>query len=141
MCSCCMPLMLKLLKVLYPVFALVGCSALPDVSNWRAEPLPLVGERPVVPVYEVEFLPIVPSVPGTIIVGKFRILNNEILPYENERYVQAVKQLAAQMGGNTIVYTGSGEHEALVAYVPLESVNYHGGDEVLLEAGVLSEEN
>ncbi len=132
--------MVNLLKVLFPIFVLVGCSTLPDVSNWQAEPLPIVGERPVVPVYEVEFLPIVPAVPGTIIVGKFRILNNATLPYENERYVQAVKQLAAQMGGNTIVYTASGEREALVAYVPLEEVNYHGGDEVLLESGVLTED-
>ncbi len=98
------------------------------------------GVRPVVPTYEVEFLPVVPTIPGTLIVGRFRILNNAVLPYDNEDYVQAVKQLAAQMGGNTIVYAGSGQKEAVVAYVPLETVNYHGGDEALFESGVLSED-
>lgn len=126
--------------MILPAFLLVACSSVPDVSDWQAEPLPLVGERPSVPEYEVEFLPVVPTVPGTLIVGRFHILNNAGLPYENESYVLAVKKMAAQMGGNTIVYTGSGEKEAVVAYVPLETVNYHGGDEALIEAGVLSEE-
>lgn len=100
----------------------------------------MAGERVHVPVYEVEFLPIVPSVPGTVIVGKFRILNNATLPYENEAYVQAVKEKAANMGGNTIVYPRSGVTEAVVAYVPLETVNYHGGDEALIDAGIISME-
>lgn len=131
---------MKSLRLLVPAFLLVGCSSLPDVSNWRAEPLPVQGERPVVPAYEVEFLPVVPTVPGTLIVGRFHLLNNAVLPYENEEYVQAVKQLAAQMGGNTVVYAGPGQQIATVAYVPLEDVNYHGGDEALLEAGVLTED-
>ncbi len=128
------------IKIAITLLLLVGCSTLPDVSDWQAEPLPLTGARPIVPVYEVEFLPVVPTVPGTMIVGRFHILNNAELPYDNEGYVQAVKELAAQMGGNTIVYAGSGQREAVVAYVPLEEVNYHGGDEALLEAGVLSED-
>ena len=128
------------LRLLVPAFLLVGCSSLPDVSNWQAELLPVQGERPVVPAYEVEFLPVVPRVPGTIIVGRFQLLNNAVLPYENEEYVQAIKQLAAQMGGNTVVYVGPGQKTVTVAFVPLEEVNYHGGDEALLEAGVLTED-
>ncbi|MBR2126823.1 MAG: hypothetical protein IJ943_08830 [Akkermansia sp.] len=131
---------MKLIRIALPLTLLVGCSTLPDVSDWQAEPLPVSGVRPVVPTYEVEFLPVVPTIPGTLIVGRFRILNNAVLPYDNEDYVQAVKQLAAQMGGNTIVYAGSGQKEAVVAYVPLETVNYHGGDEALFESGVLSED-
>lgn len=90
--------------------------------------------------YEVEFLPVVPTVPGTVIVGRFILRPQTTLRYDDEAYVMAVKQMAAEMGGNTIIYTGGDSREVLVAYVPLEEVNIHGGDEFLLEAGVLAEE-
>lgn len=108
--------------------------------DWQPVPRALAGARPSVPVYEVEFLPVVPTIPGTLIVGSFRILNNAVLRYDDEAYLDAIKQKAARMGGNTIVYPREGVTEAIVAYVPLEEVNYHGGDEALLEAGVLSED-
>lgn len=129
-------------KLLYTLSAccLLACTSLPGARNWQPVPRPLTVERPVVPAYEVEFLPMVPSIPGTMIVGSFRILNNAVLNYEDEDVLYAIKQMAARMGGNTIVYAGAGTAEAVVAYVPLEEVNYHGGDEALLEAGVLSED-
>ena len=110
------------------------------MSGWRAELLPIAGERVEVPVYEVEFLPVMPTVPGTMIVGKFILRPPTSLPYDDESYVMAVKQMAAEMGGNTIIYTGNGSREVLVAYVPLEEVNLHGGDEFLLDDEVLAEE-
>lgn len=131
---------MKNFLLLLPAVLLSACATGPNVNDWKAEPAPVAGERVHVPVYEVEFLPVVPSVPGTVIVGRFRILNNATLPYENEAYVQAVKEKAANMGGNTIVYPRSGVTEAVVAYVPLETVNYHGGDEALIDAGIISME-
>ncbi len=122
------------------VLLLSACSNVPDVSGWQAELLPIAGERAEVPVYEVEFLPVVPTVPGTVIVGRFILRPQTTLRYDDEAYVMAVKQMAAEMGGNTIIYTGGDSREVLVAYVPLEEVNIHGGDEFLLEAGVLAEE-
>lgn len=130
----------KLQLLLLIVMQMVACTGIPEMRHWKAEPCAVAGERPNVPVYEVEFLPVVPTVPGTFIVGKLLISDNAALNYENEEYVQAVKELAADMGGNTIVYPHTGVTEAVVAYVPLEEVNYHGGDEFLIDAGVLSPE-
>ena len=129
-------------KLLLPMCAafLPACSSVHLAQDWQAVPRELTVARPVVPVYEVEFLPLVPSIPGTMIVGSFRILNNAVLRYDNEEYLDAIKQKAARMGGNTIVYPQDGVTEAVVAYVPLEEVNYHGGDEALLESGVLTED-
>lgn len=129
---------MKLYLPLIGMLLLTGCASVPEMRNWKAEPCSVAGVRPSVPVYEVEFLPVVPTIPGTFIVGRLRILNNASLNYDDEKYVQAVKELAAEMGGNTIVYPHSGVTEAVVAYVPLEEVNYHGGDEFLIDAGVLS---
>lgn len=129
-------------KLLLPICTalLAACSSMHGARDWQPVPRALAGARPSVPVYEVEFLPVVPTIPGTLIVGSFRILNNAVLRYDDEAYLDAIKQKAARMGGNTIVYPREGVTEAIVAYVPLEEVNYHGGDEALLEAGVLSED-
>ncbi len=131
-----------MLRLLAPLAAclLFSCTSAPGVRNWQPVPCALTVARPIVPVYEVEFLPILPRIPGTIVVGSFRILNNATLMYENEEFMQSIKRMAARMGGNTIVYPGEGVKEAVVAYVPLEEVNYHGGDEALIDAGVLSED-
>ena len=129
-------------KLLLPMCAalLPACSSMHMARDWQPVPRELTVARPVVPAYEVEFLPVVPTIPGTMIVGSFRILNNAVLRYDNEEYLDAIKQKAARMGGNTIVYPQDGVTEAVVAYVPLEEVNYHGGDEALLESGVLTED-
>ena len=108
--------------------------------DWQPVPKVLAGARPQVPAYEVEFLPMLPTIPGTIVVGSFRIHHNAVLRYDDEEYMNAIRQMAARMGGNTVVYPQDGIKEATVAFVPLEEVNYHGGDEALLEAGVLTED-
>lgn len=129
-------------KLLLPMCAslLLACTSMHGARDWQPVPRQLAVPRPVVPAYEVEFLPLVPSIPGTFIVGSFRILNNAGLRYEDEDYMDAIRCMAAGMGGNTVIYPREGATEALVAYVPLEEVNYHGGDEALLEAGVLTED-
>lgn len=119
----------------------VACTSVPGLDKWQPQPVATAGERKVVPAYEVEVLPMMPTVPGTVIVGKFLIHDNASLDMGNEEFMNAIKKRAAAMGGNTIIYAGEGETEAQVAYVPLETVNYHGGDEALIEAGILSEEN
>lgn len=119
---------------------LLACSPMHGARDWQPVPRELSSARPVVPAYEVEFLPVLPSIPGTIVVGSFRILNNAVLRYDDEEYLDAIRRMAAGMGGNTVVYPQDGIQEATVAYVPLEEVNYHGGDEALLEAGVLTED-
>lgn len=96
---------------------------------WESELRPVEGERPSVPEYEVEFLPMLPDDPRAIIVGKFHIRQGGALNLGNEEMVQAIKRKAANMGGNTIIYPDTGATEAMVAYVPPDPVNLHGGDE------------
>ena len=132
---------MKALYLTMSLCLLAACTSVPGVSDWKPEPIPVAGPRQDVPAYEVEVLPEVPTVPGTVMVGSFRILNRAGLQYDNEEFMQAIKEMAADMGGNTIIYSGEGATTARVAYVPLEEVNYHGGDEALIEAGVLSEEH
>lgn len=97
--------------------------------DWHAEPRPVLGQRPSVPEYEVEFLPMLPADPRAVIVGKFHIRKGALLRPEDEELTLAIKRKAAAMGGNTIVYPYFGIEEATVAYVPPEPVNLHGGDE------------
>ncbi|MBR7109978.1 MAG: hypothetical protein IKC90_08045 [Akkermansia sp.] len=100
----------------------------PLVSDWETVSTLPDGEKPHVEVYEVEFLPTLPQTPGTVVVGYFRIRNGAELQYDNEAVVSLIKQRAALMGGNTIVYPHNKITKAVVAYVPTEP-NLHGGDE------------
>ncbi len=122
--------MKKLLK-LSPLVVLGACSHsddFPQMSHWKGEPIMLDCARPKVEVYEVEFLPVLPDTPDTIIVGRFYVPEGATLEYDNEAVVLSIKQRAAAMGGNTIVYPHHGIKEITVAYVPIEQ-NLHGGDE------------
>lgn len=94
---------------------------------------PIMGDRPVVPDYEVEFLPMLPADPRAFTVGKFYIHGNAALDFGDEEMVKEIKQRAASMGGNTVIYPDTGVTEAMVAYVPQESVNLHGGDDEQLD--------
>lgn len=98
------------------------------VSDWETVPTLMDGDKPHVEVYEVEFLPALPQTPGTVVVGYFRIRNGAELQYDNEAVVSLIKQRAAHMGGNTIVYPHNKITKAVVAYVPTE-ISVHGGDE------------
>lgn len=121
------------MKFLFFAFALlVSCAHTGEPAAarcWETELRPVEGERPFVPEYEVEFLPMLPDDPRAFIVGKFHIRHGAALNLGDEAMVQAIKRKAAAMGGNTIVYPDTGVTEAMVAYVPPETVNVHGGDE------------
>lgn len=115
-------------------FAVTACSQNGEpraARNWEMVPATLVGTRPVVAEYEVEFLPMLPDVPNAVVVGRFLIRNDAKLDLGDEAMVQAIKRRAASMGGNTIVYPHTGITEATVAYVPQEE-SVHGGDELAL---------
>lgn len=110
---------------------MTGCSQHegPSISHyWKIEPIPLTVQRPHVEVYEVEFLPILPETPGTLVVGHFRLYPGAQLDYANEEMMLAIKKKAADIGGNTIVYSFQQKDDMVVAYVPTEQ-NLHGGDE------------
>ena len=122
--------MKKLLMIL-PALTLLSCSQNGEpsiVKKWEVVPDPIMGERPHVEVYEVEFLPMLPDNPHAIIVGRFFVHDNAVLQFDNEAMMQAIKRRAAAMGGNTIVYPHTGITEVTVAYVPIEQ-SLHGGDE------------
>ena len=122
--------MKKLLMIL-PALALLSCSQNGEpsiVKKWEVVPDPIMGERPHVEVYEVEFLPMLPDNPHAIIVGRFFVHDNAVLQFDNEAMMRAIKRRAAAMGGNTIVYPHTGITEVTVAYVPIEQ-SLHGGDE------------
>lgn len=122
--------MKKMLSIL-PLMVLMGCSQNGEpaaVRHWEVLPDPIVGERPHVEVYEVEFLPMLPDNPLAVVVGRFIVHNDAVLEYDNEAMLTAIKRRAAAMGGNTIVYPHTGITEVTVAYVPIEQ-SMHGGDE------------
>ena len=122
--------MKKLLMIL-PALALLSCSQNGEpsiVKKWEVVPDPIMGERPHVEVYQVEFLPMLPDNPHANIVGRFFVHDNAVLQFDNEAMMQAIKRRAAAMGGNTIVYPHTGITEVTVAYVPIEQ-SLHGGDE------------
>lgn len=97
--------------------------------QWKTELRPTAGPRPVVQEYEVEFLPMLPADPNAFIVGKFHIRKGADLQLGNEEMMLSIKRKAAAMGGNTVVYPHTGVAEAMVAFVPPDPVNVHGGDE------------
>lgn len=99
------------------------------VKHWEMVPNTIIGSRPEVADYDVEFLPMLPDHPGAVVVGRFLIHNDAKLDLGNEAMVQAIKRRAASMGGNTIVYPHTGITEATVAYVPMEE-SVHGGDDI-----------
>lgn len=123
--------MMKKLPVILMALVAVGCSQNGEpriVRHWEMVPDPIIGERPHVEVYEVEFLPMLPDNPNAIIVGRFFVHNDAVLQYDNEAMKMAIKRRAAAMGGNTIIYPHTGITEVTVAYVPIEQ-SLHGGDE------------
>ena len=112
--------------------AVAACSQNSEpgiVKHWEIVPNTIIGPRPEVEDYDVEFLPMLPNHPGAVVVGRFLIHNEAKLDLGNEAMVQAIKRRAASMGGNTIVYPHTGITEATVAYVPMEE-NVHGGDDI-----------
>lgn len=122
--------MKKLLQIL-PALALWGCSQNGEpsiVKKWEVVPDPIIGARPFVEPYEVEFLPMLPDNPHAVVVGRFFVHDDAALQFDNEAMMQAIKRRAAAMGGNTIVYPHTGITEVTVAYVPIEQ-SLHGGDE------------
>lgn len=122
---------MKKLFFIMSLSALLGCSQNGEpsiVRHWEVVPDPLVGERPHVEVYEVEFLPMLPDNPNAVVVGRFFVHNDAVLQYDNEAMLNAIKRRAAAMGGNTIIYPHTGITEVTVAYVPIEQ-SVHGGDE------------
>lgn len=122
---------MKKLFFIMSLSALLGCSQNGEpsiVRHWEVVPDPLVGERPHVEVYEVEFLPMLPDNPNAVVVGRFFVHNDAVLQYDNEPMLNAIKRRAAAMGGNTIIYPHTGITEVTVAYVPIEQ-SVHGGDE------------
>ena len=122
---------MKKLFFIMSLSALLGCSQNGEpriVRHWEVVPDPLVGERPHVEVYEVEFLPMLPDNPNAVVVGRFFVHNDAVLQYDNEPMLNAIKRRAAAMGGNTIIYPHTGITEVTVAYVPIEH-SVHGGDE------------
>ena len=126
-----MPVAMKTLMLILPVLALLSCSQNGEpgiVKKWEVVPDPIIGERPHVEPYEVEFLPMLPDNPHAIIVGRFFVHDDAALQFGNEAMMQAIKRRAAAMGGNTIVYPHTGITEVTVAYVPIEQ-SVHGGDE------------
>ena len=87
------------------------------------------GTRPLVEPYEVEFRPMLPTEPGTQIVGRFLLDKNSTDDLGNEYCLQEVRRRAAAMGGNVIVYLYPGVDYAPVAYVPERPQEHlHGND-------------
>lgn len=122
---------MKKLLLILPVLVLSGCSQNGEpgiVKKWEVVPDPIIGERPLVEPYEVEFLPMLPDNPNAVVVGRFFVHDDAALQFDNEAMMQAIKRRAAAMGGNTIVYPHTGITEVTVAYVPIEQ-SLHGGDE------------
>lgn len=122
---------MKKLLFIMSLSSLLSCSQNGEpsiVRHWEVVPDPLVGERPHVEVYEVEFLPMLPDNPNAVVVGRFFVHNDAVLQYDNEPMLNAIKRRAAAMGGNTIIYPHTGITEVTVAYVPIEQ-SVHGGDE------------
>lgn len=122
---------MKKLLFIMSLSSLLSCSQNGEpsiVRHWEVVPDPLVGERPHVEVYEVEFLPMLPDNPNAVVVGRFFVHNDAVLQYDNEPMLNAIKRRAAAMGGNTIIYPHTGITEVPVAYVPIEQ-SVHGGDE------------
>lgn len=89
------------------------------------------GVRAAVQPYEVEFRPMLPSTPGTRIVGRFLLDEASSDDLSNEYCLQEVRRRAAAMGGNVIVYLYPGVDYAPVAYTPeLRQENLHANDDL-----------
>ncbi|MBR1997682.1 MAG: hypothetical protein IJ993_04650, partial [Akkermansia sp.] len=86
---------MKKLFFIMSLSALLGCSQNGEpriVRHWEVVPDPLVGERPHVEVYEVEFLPMLPDNPNAVVVGRFFVHNDAVLQYDNEAMLNAIKR-------------------------------------------------
>jgi hypothetical protein len=122
---------MKALLAVLSVLSMVSCwqKEGPFIGRyWEVVPVPIECSRPQVEPYEVEFLPLLPENPQMIVVGKFVLHKGARLEYGDEEMMQSIKQSAAAIGGNTIVYPDNGQREVDVAYVPAEQ-SLHGGDE------------
>ena len=120
--------LLRTCAVLLPLLVLESCHQ----CRWCPAPRELIsGTRPTVEPYEVEFRPMLPSTPGTQIVGRFLLTRDSIQDLANEDCLQEVRCRAAAMGGNVIVYQHPGVDYAPVAYVPEPpQENLHGNDDL-----------
>lgn len=120
--------LLRTCAVLLPLLALESCRQ----CRWCPVSRELIsGTRPVVEPYEVEFRPMLPSTPGTQVVGRFLLTPDSIQDLGNEVCLQEVRRKAAAMGGNVIVYLHHGVDYAPVAYVPESpQENLHGNDDL-----------
>ena len=120
--------LLRTCAVLLPLLALEACRQ----CRWCPVSRELIsGTRPVVEPYEVEFRPMLPSTPGTQVVGRFLLTPDSIQDLGNEVCLQEVRRKAAAMGGNVIVYLHHGVDYAPVAYVPESpQENLHGNDDL-----------
>lgn len=119
-----------LLLALPMLTACLSQSGPDGIEDWRVEARSPEAPAQSVLEYDVEFLPMLPTIPGTVIVGKLYIDNEAKLDYMNEELMLAIKRMAASIGGNTVIYAYPGVDEAPVAYVPQEEQNLHGGDEI-----------
>lgn len=114
--------------------ALLALLALDSCQQCRWCPVArelVAGERPVVEPYEVEFRPMLPSTPGTQIVGRFLLEEDSGMDLSNEYCLQEVRRRAAAMGGNVVVYLYPGVDYAPVAFTPeLRQENLHANDDL-----------
>lgn len=77
--------------------------------------------------YDVEVLPYLP--PGRLrSVGVFKLPSNSSFHWDDEQFLDEMKEKAASMGGNTVVSTDDSPNNIRVFYIP-EDRGSHGGDE------------
>ncbi len=89
-------------------------------------PTALSADRAIDPMV-VEALPVQP--PGQHpLVGSLRMENGASFQWDDVAFMDDVKEKAAAMGGNTVVYTDDDPHRARIYYIP-EDRGVHGGDE------------
>lgn len=125
-----MSLLPRISVALLTLLALESCQQ----CRWCPVERELIsGARAVVEPYEVEFRPMLPSTPGTQIVGRFLLHEDSGLDLGNEYCLQEVRRRAAAMGGNVVVYLYPGVDYAPVAYTPeLRQENLHANDDLAL---------
>lgn len=115
---------------LLPLVALCACSCAPEAASlWQPVAAPSSPEcsgRAIDPMV-VEALPVQP--PGSHpLVGSLRMENGASFQWDNVAFMDDMKEKAAALGGNTIVYTDDDPRRARVYYIP-EDRGSHGGDE------------
>lgn len=110
--------------------ALCAGSCAPEPAfPWQsvaAPSIPVYANRAIDPMV-VEALPVQP--PGRHpLVGSLRMENGASFQWDNVAFMDDMKEKAAALGGNTIVYTDDDSKRVRVYYIP-EDCGSHGGDE------------